>query len=49
MACVQINDEPSFQIKRDKDAFVAKEIMGGHLERDYEYNPDGLLTRQHYH
>lgn len=43
---IQINDQPSMEINRDADGFTTSEIMAGHLRRRYEYNPDGLLTRQ---
>ena len=41
VVCIHINKEAPFQIKRDEDGLTAKEIVGGHLERDYEYDLDG--------
>ncbi len=46
VSCVQINDEQPFQIKRDKDGYASEETLAGHFKREYEYDADGLLTRQ---
>ncbi|MBN2530799.1 MAG: hypothetical protein JXR76_30710 [Deltaproteobacteria bacterium] len=34
-------------VQSDKEGRPVKEILGEVVERDYEYNADGLLTRQH--
>lgn len=43
---VQINDEPPIQITRDAEGRTVKERLAETIERKFEYNEDGLLTRQ---
>ena len=44
--CIAINDESPIQIERDEAGQVRKETLGARLERLYQYDSDGRLTRQ---
>ncbi|MBN2530796.1 MAG: RHS domain-containing protein, partial [Deltaproteobacteria bacterium] len=44
---ITINNTSAITVYNDKDGLPVKEVLGGIVERDYEYNADGLLTRQH--